>query len=570
MLDERINELIKREPYLKRYLDNGIVVISPNSEKYIFDKVQFLFEHGINISRQLILDLLTYDDSYGFIKGIFDGSRLFFNVTLLGENGNYKTAYAFSKNILIRLFNKIQPIEDPEALKHYNELKEMFSYENFKSSVINNTYDILIDGINYHIKIRDIFEFMDIENYDIVGLKEFKNIPIAHFIYAANMFYKENGIFEKYDIDEKYRLKLYDLTSSMIIDVEAVNEYTETRDALLSKIAVDSELEREILRGLPQDYNELEKAIYVYIKMCKLLSYDEQVYVSDQEGDISYSHRNVNRVSSITLTNNKVVCYEFNAIYAYMLNKLGINYKCFKKNEFRNGRVSNDLIKDTLYDYGKGHIFLKFRSGKFIVQADSTTSILQGDMICAKLNQELKGLACVNENSNSRFEFNHVLSKVYEYIASREKKITENEVGRMETFDEVVSKFSSLTDKKKPISINDKIEILINKVNSTDLAGVDAYAYLLQLRKILFTLEEQQKNIAITIIRDSRNNDLAALAIITIVLQDENGKSIINRYMYKPSEGLTFVTLEDLQGLFDDDSLGYINEKSPTIDGIKR
>ena len=118
--------------------------------------------------------------------------------------------------------------------------------------------------------------------------------------------------------------------------------------------------------------------------------------------------------------------------------------------------------------------------------------------------------------------------------------------------------------------IREKIEILISKVNSTKMIGIDAYSYLLQLRKILFTEQEQKDNIKISIIRNSSENSAEALSVISIRLPDETGKMVVNRYMFKPGSELIPISKEDLQSNFDNETMGYVEADDPVIPGIKR
>ena len=74
-------------------------------------------------------------------------------------------------------------------------------------------------------------------------------------------------------------------------------------------VKIDSDLEQAIIEGMPEDVTELEKAIYIYIKMCKLLTYDDEYYAVNQTGIATVKRRNIDFVSSITLKNNKVVCF---------------------------------------------------------------------------------------------------------------------------------------------------------------------------------------------------------------------------------------------------------------------
>ena len=66
--------------------------------------------------------------------------------------------------------------------------------------------------------------------------------------------------------------------------------------------------------------------------MCKLLTYDDEYFAVNQKGPATEKHKDVNYVSNINLTNNRVVCFEFNLIYSKLLDELGINFKADYQN----------------------------------------------------------------------------------------------------------------------------------------------------------------------------------------------------------------------------------------------
>ena len=98
----------------------------------------------------------------------------------------------------------------------------------------------------------------------------------------------------------------------------------------------------------------------------------------------------------------------------------------------------------------------------------------------------------------------------------------------------------------------------------------DAYSYLLQLKKILFTEQELKDNIKISVIRNSNENSAEAVSIISVRLPNEEGKMVISRYIYRPGYELEPISREDLQANFDNDTMGYVAPDDPVIPGIKR
>lgn len=580
MYDERIDKMVQENEslkWLKEIADRGIVVISPNVEKYKSDPNQLAlkgYSGNKTISRQFIIDILSHDDSFDKIKQIYE-NNLYAVVTLfVGENGEFKDQYNISRMMLIDLLKKIDVKEVPFIAERYNQVMDYVSYEKYREKTQNDNYEIVIDGKNYKIPIMLIYQFMGLNsesfNNVISNGNDINGIPLANFLYAVSKYYEDNNIDENYLVNEELKSRLKEIKSSEKVDVQMVNKYLDTNDSLLEQMKVNIELQDLILSDISPEFNDLEKAIYVYIKMCKVLTYDEEFYAVNQKGPLSEKHKTINNVANISLTNNKVVCYEFDAIYSYFLNKLGINYKHFVGTVDGNGKQGEEEFDDEYNRYSEGHTFLKYRCGKHLVKADSVTSILQGDIMQAKLNQPLRGLVCENTNEQSRNEFSQAMHKVYNYIANREPKISQNEPEKVETFDEIVAQFNSSTDKLRPVDIREKIEILISKVNSTKMIGIDAYSYLLQLRKILFTEQEQKDNIKISIIRNSNENSAEALSIISIRLPNETGKMVVNRYMFKPGSELIPISKEDLQANFDSETMGYVEADDPVIPGIKR
>ena len=75
MYDDRIDKIVQENAslkWLKEAADRYIVVISPNVEKYKSDPNQLTFQGYSDkaISRQLIVDMLSHDDSFAKIKQI--------------------------------------------------------------------------------------------------------------------------------------------------------------------------------------------------------------------------------------------------------------------------------------------------------------------------------------------------------------------------------------------------------------------------------------------------------------------------------------------------------------------
>lgn len=461
------------------------------------------------------------------------------------------------KNRLIRL-NLFQK----ERLK---TLKKLISFDKFLNDMKDEKYKIKVDNNEYLISVEDIIKFLltseDEFNKICVNddIKSINGIKKEHFIYASCCILRKIGIFDNYLVPKKI-IKRYDkLKESKIVDIQSVNKYLYVDDVFYRKIKINEQLEKEILNSIPDDFSNLEKAIYIYIKMCKLLTYDDEYFVVNQRGIATYKHKDINYINDITLTNNKIVCFEFVAIYSKLLSNLKINFMT----------DYGGILRD---EYGENHAKLSFRSDKFIVSADSVTSILLGDIMQAKLNQPLRGLICINKNDKTQQEFLVKLKKVYEFIAKEDNKSINKDIQKVQSFEEIVNEYVKNTKNIKNISIDEKLSILIKKLKSSNLVGIDFYSYLIQLKKILFTEQEKSNNIFVSIIKNNKPNDsnLVAEPCVIIALNKDGFKeNQDNIYYYLDKEGLFIkVNGEEIQSKFNDKSFEYITDNTFEIPGI--
>ena len=283
-------------------------------------------------------------------------------------------------------------------------------------------------------------------------------------------------------------------------------------------------------------------------------------YAVNQKGVATEKHRTTDFISQITLDNNKVVCFEFNLIYSKLLNELGLNFN----SEYK-GMVGES--------YGDSHANLEFRADKFLVSADSVTSILLGDIMQAKLNQPLVGLKCVNKNKQTQQEFQAALTKMYQLIAEQDRSIENYQVGHVQTLDELLDEYSAVTQNIKEISLEERVSILIDKVNSTKMVGIDSMSYVLQLKKILFTEEQRKNNIAMTIVRNNEpfEDDRVAMSTAIFALNDlgfETNPDQNVYYCFNPNNELVLITKEELQSKFDEGKFEYVEENDPKIPDI--
>ncbi len=312
----------------------------------------------------------------------------------------------------------------------------------------------------------------------------------------------------------------------------------------LNEINIDPQLKNKILEDIDLFEKKEEKAIYIYIKMCKLLTYDSEFFAVEQDDnyEVVRKHKNIANIKNITLKNNKVVCYDFNAIYLKLLNLIGINA---------------NLHFNTIQEYGKSHMYLSYKIDDYLIKADPVMSIIGGDIYNAKVNRNLKGLIFLNKEIDIQDKFYHIVLDVY-------KKLSNNQLIRKESIIDIEREYNIISILN--LNIYEKLALLIDKVNKSNFVGIDSLSYLLDLRKILFTEEECDKNIRIVMIK---NNDLSKVkptAIIVINEDDLFDDYYDNEYyVYNPNSQLFFIDRVSLENKFQNNEYEYIGNTNLRI-----
>lgn len=551
LLEALKTSLIVSEAGLKWYKDNANIEVGDNK-----------------ISVELLKRLLTDEDYYEYVEKLFNNEIDKYKVNAIIDLEESKEPITLSKveivkGIKICLQRKLFAL-DEIGMKRLKELEEKLDFKLFEKEVLDDVFSVVIDGEKFEVSTNNLLSFLNCsdkeyeEFFDLAKEKDIYDIPKDKFAFVVVKFVDYCDIFSKYLVPDKIAMRCDELSSSKRIDIQAMNETEKTYAPNLDKVFVDYKLKNRILEGLPRDVSDLEKAAYIYIKMCKLLVYDDEFYAFDMRGNVKKKHENIKNLANINLVDNKVVCYEFNAIYAKILDELGIKFE-MNVNPFR--------------EFGGGHANLEFRDGKFLVLADAVKSILNGDLTRAKLNQVLNGFVCLNNNSETKEEFSEKVTRMYELVVKQEKEKSGDkskpEVEKSETFDDIVSKYKKMSFIKK-INLDDKFRILVDKANGSNLHKIDVFAYMLQLKKIIFTESEQQKNIMMSIIKKNFGGDSATVNMI-LSLNNSGFDETTEQTLYYIHDGYTLRTSskEELDAWFDLKLFEYIDDSDPRVPGIE-
>lgn len=436
----------------------------------------------------------------------------------------------------------------------YKTLLDLISYGILKKQLQNKTIQAKVDGITYNIPANKIIEFLEL---DTKTLDDYINTPNRKgsiskeaFLYIVRRFIIREELMDNFIFPENIEKRITDIVNYEILDFESQNTYLSDGNSLTSKTNLNPELIEAITKDIPANYSTLEKAIFIYIKMCKILSYNDEFFAAKQRGLAAEKHRMIDYIETISPQFPEVVCYEFNAIYAKMLHSLGINFQreCFSwKNK-----------------YGDGHENLSFRVGKYIIEADSSRKILTGDLFNAKVGNSIKGLKCRNQNFDTYMDFDEILRKVYKDIKKEDKS----------TFSEALKEYEELTNAKQAhIPFNTRFDLFLEKIRTSSFNGLNIMSYILRLVNVLFTEEEREHYIDFEIIRDNNPKDedkiVATCGIITMnekgILKDEEH----NKYYIYINGELKRILKRTLIRNIITGTLGFIDSEEQYIPGIR-
>lgn len=526
----------------------------------------------LSVSKEIVVDgkkmyedllrKIIYDDEYfAYTEKVFNGEEKEFVMGYL-DHGDLAKSIKLNRAEIVKgltaLKEKTTLASTGKTKTRYEQLQSKTTFEQAAKDFEDKVYEVSVDNVKYEIPAKHFFEVAGMFEQQFVSIcedrdeEELYGIKKEHFLYAFCKFAKDNNISKNYVVPKEVAKKYALLKSQELIDIQALNKILQSDDDV-KEFEISKELRDEILADMPVDANALEQAVYIYIKMCKTLSYDEEFFVLKQQGAPQKKHQDISYAATVTPEQNKVVCYDFTQIYAKFLQEIGFNY---------------EIERQTL-DYGMGHEYLKFRSGKYLISADAVTGVLEGDMIRAKLNLPLCGLDCENTNKRTKAEFVDSAERVYDNIRMRESM----EDSSYDYFISKIEEYSVLTDSIKTISLSEKFSILKEKLKSSKLSGIDELGYILMLKRNLFSRYEQSRHFNMAILRKNSGKEEERKVNTTVVFT-LNKYSIQQNphdskyYTYEKSQGFVETTHKELQERFDNNNFEYIYDNNPKIFGI--
>ena len=320
-------------------------------------------------------------------------------------------------------------------------------------------------------------------------------------------------------------------------------EFVESRN-IVDEFTLSDELKECILDGMPANFNKLQKAYYIYRRLCQKFSYDEDFfcykYVLEDDKDAKkpvIDHADIKRLNDIKVDSD-VICTEITMLFAKFLDILEISYQIV------------DHSRNTNIDYKDSHMKVMFKIGDIVMEADAAHGLMGSD-----LSRE-KSYGSVH-NFNPLFEVplrlketvHDQLALVDEYLNRRKDK---------NQFIDALDVYESLYKKKKNISIEDRLKIIMDVIDKTDLKFIDIQQIISTLRKNVFDSCEDACKIEFIVNRRPLKAD-KSYELAIVVIYNENGN--VNKF---PSSNKYIVITSDKNK----EQLDFDEIKSRFEDGI--
>lgn len=553
MKKEEVDKFMRFFPALRSYRDYYVFFDVNDYKRH--DKSEMVESpRGYRKIRSgLLEELLNNDDYFQSVKRLYDGAIVRTRVCYLGYPKMISAEF-YSKKELLQFFhegiknNKIQLSEKGKERLNYIENK--MSYESFINDYKNKKIEINIEGKLVNFNVNSFINVMDMsdEEYEIFfkDTKEINGIPKIYFAYSLKHFLNTESLFEKYIMPESWRNKYELLRSYDLIDFEAVNNILESDIKNYDGVELKKELKEHLYKDMPSNLSDIEKAIFLYARACKLFTYDEEFYLSGQKGVAALRHQDINRLNEIDVNNKEIVCYEFTALYGKLLDELGIKFEV-------DYTVTNE--------YGSGHNKLVFKEGKYIVEVDSVTTIFRGDMVRAKVDYPLEGIKCLNANEETQQKFINNVNKIYNMVNILEKP-----------FDEAVSEYEKIIDLQQTMSFDEKLEIYLDKISKSakKLNRMDALGYAFLLSKVLFTEEEKTHNINFGVFKKENEKKDRSLLIISVNKAgfDKNNNNT-KHLIYELDGRLNYVDRNELKRRIDSREITVADQNKSKVPGLE-
>lgn len=485
-----------------------------------------------------------------FFNDLIEKDNSKFSFIIEDELGR-KEYYDYKKLDIISAFEWAEDNEKlrDDEIEKFKLLKMSSELSSFIDKYKDEKRSVNIDGKFVTLPVISFINMLSMSSDDmskIIQDDEFSDLSLNEFVFALDNFLDETKIFERFKLPDTYLNNLEKLKE--VVDITYINRCIDSDSTYLKRARINDEFKEELLDGMPEEFDKLQKAYYIYHKMCYLLTYDGEQFARRENKDYEIPHHDFDRISTINSVNNKIVCYEFNAIYASMLREFGINY---------------ELVGDRMYSLG--HASLTFRVDKFLVNADSTVGLIKSDLSYAKNGMRLCGFTLENSNSKSLEEFSQKIDKVNSYIKNNNPQKYTGTISELYKFGYTI-----------PSDLDNEVKttLFITMSNNSNLPVIDKIPYQIELKNRMFPKQENKEATVFKINYLSKKEKTfreEKYSPICLISFNENGVEndyLNNSYIELNDKNVIYYNLDEVKYKFRNGEYAYTKGNNRTVPGV--
>lgn len=519
--------------------DNNIFLLDKNKyQQLVNSKNVYVNVNMVDtvIPLKLLQEMLVNEEFYSYLTKCIKGkTNLEFALT---SNDEIISKITFPIVAIIiglkQLLENDIEIDDSIVTK-INYLCRQIDFASFLKKSINLEFETKIDNHAIKLKYSEILSVMlEPEKYleFINSPKKVYNLSKEEFAFCLKEFFTKENILNCYLFNNSF-VQCYQYIISNY-DIEAINNYL-VSDNLWSNINLNETLINEVSKNIPPHASKLEQVIYIYYILTQILNYDEEF---DEVDGFAKKHKDFSRIELITSKNNRVANYEFTAIFAKFLEKLNINYKYSESN-------------------------VKFRYKKYLLKATTISSEVSRNK--SLIDKMLKGITVLNQNKNTKAEFEQLISKIYQELYAKKMNLS---ILKM-SFTDSLTYYQKLSNKNS-VPFKEKLELFYALIgDSKKIGGLDI-GYIFQLKEILFNESELNSNIRFITISENDKNTSNPVVIITVNTVNINLYNTNNYIYYNPPYPIENYSLADLRKEFFNGRFSYIKGTKEDIIGLEK
>ena len=501
------DKLIEDYPDIHLFVRDSLIM--SDKDKFYSYKNQDLIDvnvygRTIKISSKLIYDIICNEGMYKYL--LTSLNRDYDNaVTIqLFDNGSFVDNIRINKAELVSALKSVDSNLIPETCA----VRLIVVYSLTDQTVLENNYcdqvyTCIIDGEEYYLNSIELVKILTGSN------KEFRmfcmgkdNYPYSKEVIAYMLvdFCEKEGIFNKYILDSYIYERYKELKEYKLVDFESINKNKKSDDelpdgkSLLDDFDINPELMDAIYKDIDPTYSKLEKAIYIYIRLCDLLTYDEEQIASNSKYEKTGAHASIKNIYNITPENNKIVSYEFILIYSKILRYLGIKF------------TSN---LNSMGGYVDGKSSLKFKHGEYLVSIELFSNLIKNDMSMVKVGGTINSIKSYNKNEMTHRKFEELVYEIYSEYKDMNK--------RREEFLDNVKEYKR-TYFKSTLSRKNKLYMLFKLIARKDLNGMDAINYFEEVAKRIIGEDD---SIGYNLLAKKDGVHSKPIIIVSVISEDE-------------------------------------------------